>query len=428
MRNRQREDDILDSISELVDEQLAHGPRDDYNRDYLARIDQGEVRAERCDRCGGEFHGLPRGRCPGTMSTDEAVEWVQRRQHSEVLVSGTAANPIYSPWTISEGEYILPAGSVVGHVCRIEVNEDGVIRCADCGATVTTPSEPMYPRLSPQHPYVREPRREINWSVNICDHSTLDFAEGEQPVCHDCGITVVGDPTTDSGHFTITIPEGPPMIPGVDVHLGGRERAWLTEMVEATEEYVQDQIETVTGVRGYTLDDLWRMREEMWRHRYPQPTVRLWDSEFNHIATVQPEPVEPVHLGTRITNVRFYGVVTDADNPEPMTATLELTNPDEATLTLRAYTWLPGDEESQFTFNEDAATLEITASGDGYVPVGTIVGDGPEIQSDCTDLVPWGGETVSTTFSDETPPARALRAIAAANEFAQTLLESEDVL
>ncbi len=52
---RNPEQDVLDAIDELVDEQLAAGPTDDYNRPY----------GEKCPQCGGSWHGLRRGDCPG---------------------------------------------------------------------------------------------------------------------------------------------------------------------------------------------------------------------------------------------------------------------------------------------------------------------------------------------------------------------------
>lgn len=55
------EDHVLDAIAELVDESIAHGPTDDYDRPYQ----------ERCELCRMAWHGLPRGGCPGAHATPE---------------------------------------------------------------------------------------------------------------------------------------------------------------------------------------------------------------------------------------------------------------------------------------------------------------------------------------------------------------------
>lgn len=57
---RTPEQDVLDAISELVDEQLSGGPTDDYCKPY----------AERCPQCGGPWHGLRRDDCPGATGIE----------------------------------------------------------------------------------------------------------------------------------------------------------------------------------------------------------------------------------------------------------------------------------------------------------------------------------------------------------------------
>lgn len=57
---RNPEQDVLDAIDQLVDEQMAPGPRDDYSKPYT----------ERCPKCGGSWHGLQRGTCPGATGIE----------------------------------------------------------------------------------------------------------------------------------------------------------------------------------------------------------------------------------------------------------------------------------------------------------------------------------------------------------------------
>jgi len=55
----------LADIDALIDEQLAAGPTDDYNRDWHTR--EGDVT---CKLCGQEWHGLEiKGSCPGPWAT-----------------------------------------------------------------------------------------------------------------------------------------------------------------------------------------------------------------------------------------------------------------------------------------------------------------------------------------------------------------------
>jgi hypothetical protein len=69
--NENPEQAVIDQIDQLVNESLAHGPTDDYERDYQ----------ERCDTCMGEWHGLPSpyDGCPSAYATPE--------QHAEYLQS-----------------------------------------------------------------------------------------------------------------------------------------------------------------------------------------------------------------------------------------------------------------------------------------------------------------------------------------------------
>jgi hypothetical protein len=53
---RNPEDRIIDRIDQLVNEQLAPGPLDDYNADRYVK----------CTRCGSDWHGLPESGCPGS--------------------------------------------------------------------------------------------------------------------------------------------------------------------------------------------------------------------------------------------------------------------------------------------------------------------------------------------------------------------------
>ncbi|QDF19394.1 hypothetical protein [Mycolicibacterium fortuitum] len=57
---RNPEQDVIDAIDALVDDQLAGGPRDDYSKPYT----------ERCPQCGGSWHGLKRGDCPGATGIE----------------------------------------------------------------------------------------------------------------------------------------------------------------------------------------------------------------------------------------------------------------------------------------------------------------------------------------------------------------------
>lgn len=85
---------VIDAIDALIDEQLARGPRDDYDRDYLARLDGGSVVAEVCSVCLEEWHGEPNDEgCPSEFGTDEAVE---------AYISN---GPVKAPrWTLEELE------------------------------------------------------------------------------------------------------------------------------------------------------------------------------------------------------------------------------------------------------------------------------------------------------------------------------------
>jgi len=59
------EADVLADIDQLIDEQLAAGPTDDYTRDW--HDTQGDVT---CTLCGQEWHGLEiKGQCPGPWAT-----------------------------------------------------------------------------------------------------------------------------------------------------------------------------------------------------------------------------------------------------------------------------------------------------------------------------------------------------------------------
>lgn len=80
---------VIDQIDALVNESLAHGPTDDYERDYQ----------ERCDICMGEWHGLPSpyDACPGAYATPE--------QHAEYLQSHRRNRghiPIWPRYTYTE--------------------------------------------------------------------------------------------------------------------------------------------------------------------------------------------------------------------------------------------------------------------------------------------------------------------------------------
>lgn len=58
---------VIDSIDQLISEQLEAGPQDDYSKPYV----------ERCELCQCEWHGLPSGSgCPGAYaSRDERDRW-----------------------------------------------------------------------------------------------------------------------------------------------------------------------------------------------------------------------------------------------------------------------------------------------------------------------------------------------------------------
>lgn len=66
---------VLDDIDALIDQQLQHGPTDDYNKPWT----------QRCDICGWLWHGLPGDLenggalgCPGAYATEQQREkWLQ---------------------------------------------------------------------------------------------------------------------------------------------------------------------------------------------------------------------------------------------------------------------------------------------------------------------------------------------------------------
>lgn len=64
---------VIDQIDALVNESLAHGPTDDYERDYQ----------ERCDLCAAEWHGLAHeyNGCPGAHATPEQREEYLHKPH-----------------------------------------------------------------------------------------------------------------------------------------------------------------------------------------------------------------------------------------------------------------------------------------------------------------------------------------------------------
>lgn len=53
-----------DAIAAMVDAALSRGPHDDYSIDYL-RTPEGHP--QECEVCGGRWHGLPQGDCPGSF-------------------------------------------------------------------------------------------------------------------------------------------------------------------------------------------------------------------------------------------------------------------------------------------------------------------------------------------------------------------------
>ena len=111
---------VIDQIDQLVNESLAHGPTDDYERPYV----------ERCDTCYGEWHGLPAYGCPGAYATPE--------QHAEYLQShrrNTGHIPIWPRYTYYEAfapstavnDQALEGYTDIGYVDQVEsvhIHED----------------------------------------------------------------------------------------------------------------------------------------------------------------------------------------------------------------------------------------------------------------------------------------------------------------
>lgn len=102
--------------------ELAHGPTDDYERDYQ----------ERCDTCHGEWHGLPAYGCPGAYATPE-----QRDEYLQTHYRGrnTGTRPIYPQYTYYEGfapstavnDQALEGYTPIGYVDQVDsvhIHED----------------------------------------------------------------------------------------------------------------------------------------------------------------------------------------------------------------------------------------------------------------------------------------------------------------
>lgn len=56
--DRHPEDGVVAAIDAMVDQSIAHGPTDDYEKNY----------SEKCELCGGDWHGLAHENCPGTYA------------------------------------------------------------------------------------------------------------------------------------------------------------------------------------------------------------------------------------------------------------------------------------------------------------------------------------------------------------------------
>lgn len=111
---------VIDQIDALVNESLAHGPTDDYERPWQ----------ERCDTCYGEWHGLPAFGCPGAYATPE--------QHAEYLQShrpNIGHIPIWPTYTYYESfapgtavnDQALEGYTDIGYVDSVEsvhIHED----------------------------------------------------------------------------------------------------------------------------------------------------------------------------------------------------------------------------------------------------------------------------------------------------------------
>lgn len=89
---------VLDAIDELVEESLARPISDDYSLPWR----------ERCELCGGDWHGLPDTDfgCPGAFATDE--------QREAFAATGWEKDPeptsSYAPWLLlldGPGPYTL---------------------------------------------------------------------------------------------------------------------------------------------------------------------------------------------------------------------------------------------------------------------------------------------------------------------------------
>jgi hypothetical protein len=125
--------DVVDAISELVDEQLAHGPTDDYRRPFLAR----------CERCGGEWHGLPDEDCPGAYGTEHVKPFVEVTgpgwQYQTVGLGAAPALPNQAAWSTEIPEGFHPIGRLVEIETRREREHDALdsIYCTTESITVT---------------------------------------------------------------------------------------------------------------------------------------------------------------------------------------------------------------------------------------------------------------------------------------------------
>jgi hypothetical protein len=142
-----------------------------------------------------------------------------------------------------------------------------------------------------------------------------------------------------------------------------------------------DQVESVRISDGYNLADIERMRGGFSRSR-TRPTVRFW--------TTGPDSGLQMVQGT-------LDLSSVERNGDSMTVIGHLL-PDTEGITMRAYSWLPGDDPDPQPVNgvsQDSVTAEVAVGiGDGFEPIGFCSPDDIQIDTDTEIVRSWGGQTV----------------------------------
>lgn len=205
---RNPESAVIDAIDELVNEQLAIGPVDDYSADRYVK----------CGRCGQDWHGL--------------------------ILDGCLPSDLEGPVLDSKLAYVDQIGGIVISDSR--------------GYTIADLQQLRAGRYA---------YREQHHYAPACPHHTLDYAQGEIPTCHDCGEQLSAGELVltpraiaerlapASIRFWRSGSAGELEEIVSDPRVSGAEPAWLGELVECTLRYVRERLAAITGIDVSALNE-----------------------------------------------------------------------------------------------------------------------------------------------------------------------------